>query len=213
MLVEKGDIMRGKGLSADAITDAAFELLVEKGYGNYTVRDIAVRLNVRAASLYNHIDGVESIDQEVGKRAARILNKTLTEAIDGKEKEDAIEAIAYAYRSFAQENPQLYQAILGLPGLGGNDELRKVGRESFQAFRQITNRYQISRETGVHFSRCYRSALHGFVSLMQSGYYANKSVDAEKTFRFLIRGYARWLADLEQESIRRRENETPADAK
>ena len=213
MLVEKGDIMRGKGLSADAITDAAFELLVEKGYGNYTVRDIAVRLNVRAVSLYNHIDGVESIDQEVGKRAARILNETLTEAINGKEKEDAIEALAFAYRSFAQDNPQLYQAILGLPGLGGNDELRKVGRESFQAFRQITNRYQISRETGVHFSRCYRSALHGFVSLMQSGYYANKSVDAEKTFRFLIRGYARWLADLEQESIRRRENETPADAK
>lgn len=213
MLVEKGNIMRGKGLSADAITDAAFELLVEKGYGNYTVRDIAVRLNVRAASLYNHIDGVESIDQEVGKRAARILNETLTEAINGKEKEDAIEALAFAYRSFAQDNPQLYQAILGLPGLGGNDELRKVGRESFQAFRQITNRYQISRETGVHFSRCYRSALHGFVSLMQSGYYANKSVDAEKTFRFLIRGYARWLADLEQESIRRRENETPADAK
>lgn len=205
--------MRGKGLSADAITDAAFELLEEKGYGNYTVRDIAVRLNVRAASLYNHIDGVESIDQAVGKRAARILNKTLTDAIDGKEKEDAIEAIAFAYRSFAQDNPQLYQAILGLPGLGGNDELRKVGRESFQAFRQITNRYQISRETGVHFSRCYRSALHGYVSLMQSGYYANKSVDAEKTFRFLIRGYARWLADLEQESIRRRENETPADAK
>ncbi len=213
MLVKKGDIMRGKGLSADAITDAAFELLEEKGYGNYTVRDIAVRLNVRAASLYNHIDGVESIDQAVGKRAARILNKTLTDAIDGKEKEDAIEAIAFAYRSFAQDNPQLYQAILGLPGLGGNDELRKVGRESFQAFRQITNRYQISRETGVHFSRCYRSALHGYVSLMQSGYYANKSVDAEKTFRFLIRGYARWLADLEQESIRRRENETPADAK
>lgn len=213
MLVKKGDVMRGKGLSADAITDAAFQLLEEKGYGNYTVRDIAVRLNVRAASLYNHIDGVESIDQAVGKRAARILNKTLTDAIDGKEKEDAIEAIAFAYRSFAQDNPQLYQAILGLPGLGGNDELRKVGRESFQAFRQITNRYQISRETGVHFSRCYRSALHGYVSLMQSGYYANKSVDAEKTFRFLIRGYARWLADLEQESIRRRENETPADAK
>ena len=45
--------MRGKGLTAEAITDAAFELLVEKGYGNYTVRDIAVRLGVRAASLYN----------------------------------------------------------------------------------------------------------------------------------------------------------------
>lgn len=213
MLVEKGDIMRGKGLTAEAITDAAFELLVEKGYGNYTVRDIAVRLGVRAASLYNHIDGVESIDQEVGKRAAKMLSKTLTEAIDGKEKEEALEAIAYAYRSFAEENPQLYQAILGLPGLGESDELRKVGRESFHAFRQITNRYQISRETGVHFSRCYRSALHGFVSLMQSGYYANKSVDSEKSFRFLIRGYAQWLASLEEESIRRRENETPADAK
>ncbi len=205
--------MRGKGLTAEAITDAAFELLVEKGYGNYTVRDIAVRLGVRAASLYNHIDGVESIDQEVGKRAAKMLNETLMQAIDGKEKESAIEALAYAYRSFAQENPELYRAILGLPGLGGNDELRKVGRESFQAFRQITNRYQISRETGVHFSRCYRSALHGFISLMQSGYYANKSVDAEKSFRFLIRGYAQWLASLEEESIRRREEEKPADAR
>lgn len=205
--------MRGKGLTAEAITDAAFELLVEKGYGNYTVRDIAVRLGVRAASLYNHIDGVESIDQEVGKRAAKMLNEALMQAIDGKEKESAIEALAYAYRSFAQENPELYRAILGLPGLGGNDELRKVGRESFQAFRQITNRYQISRETGVHFSRCYRSALHGFISLMQSGYYANKSVDAEKSFRFLIRGYAQWLASLEEESIRRREEEKPADAR
>ena len=205
--------MRGKGLTAEAITDAAFELLVEKGYGNYTVRDIAVRLGVRAASLYNHIDGVESIDQEVGKRAAKMLNETLMQAIDGKEKESAIEALAYAYRSFAQENPELYRAILGLPGLGGTDELRKVGRESFQAFRQITNRYQISRETGVHFSRCYRSALHGFISLMQSGYYANKSVDAEKSFRFLIRGYAQWLASLEEESIQRREEEKPADAR
>ena len=205
--------MRGKGLTAEAITDAAFELLVEKGYGNYTVRDIAVRLGVRAASLYNHIDGVESIDQEVGKRAAKMLNETLMQAIDGKEKESAIEALAYAYRSVAQENPELYRAILGLPGLGGNDELRKVGRESFQAFRQITNRYQISRETGVHFSRCYRSALHGFISLMQSGYYANKSVDAEKSFRFLIRGYAQWLASLEEESIQRREEEKPADAR
>lgn len=205
--------MRGKGLTAEAITDAAFELLVEKGYGNYTVRDIAVRLGVRAASLYNHIDGVESIDQEVGKRAAKMLNETLMQAIDGKEKESAIEALAYAYRSFAQENPELYRAILGLPGLGGNDELRKVGRESFQAFRQITNRYQISRETGVHFLRCYRSALHGFISLMQSGYYANKSVDAEKSFRFLIRGYAQWLASLEEESIQRREEEKPADAR
>lgn len=205
--------MRGKGLTAEAITDAAFELLVEKGYGNYTVRDIAVRLGVRAASLYNHIDGVESIDQEVGKHAAKMLNETLMQAIGGKEKESAIEALAYAYRSFAQENPELYRAILGLPGLGGNDELRKVGRESFQAFRQITNRYQISRETGVHFSRCYRSALHGFISLMQSGYYANKSVDAEKSFRFLIRGYAQWLASLEEESIQRREEEKPADAR
>lgn len=205
--------MRGKGLTAEAITDAAFELLVEKGYGNYTVRDIAVRLGVRAASLYNHIDGVESIDQEVGKRAAKMLNETLMQAIDGKEKKSAIEALAYAYRSFAQENPELYRAILGLPGLGGNDELRKVGRESFQAFRQITNRYQISRETGVHFSRCYRSALHGFISLMRSGYYANKSVDAEKSFRFLIRGYAQWLASLEEESIQRREEEKPADAR
>lgn len=94
----------------------------------------------------------------------------------------------------------------------GTTNCERSGARAF-GIPQITNRYQISRETGVHFSRCYRSALHGFISLMQSGYYANKSVDAEKSFRFLIRGYAQWLASLEEESIQRREEEKPADAR
>lgn len=201
--------MRGKGLTAESIIDAAFELMTEKGFGNYTVRDLAVRLNVKAASLYNHIGSVEKINQEIGKRAAVMMNDALMRAIDEKEKEDSIEALAYAYRSFAQEKPELYRAIISLPSLGESEDLRMIGRESFQAFRQITNHYQIPRETGVHFSRCYRSALHGFVSLMQSGYYANKSVDPEKSFRFLICGYTRWLGILEQESILQREGRLP----
>ena len=190
---------KGKGLTLETIIDTAEQMVEEKGYGGFSVRDLAVRLNVKAASLYRYIDSIEAVDLEIGKRAAVQLDEELTEAIEGKERGEALEALAYAYRSFVQRNPELYRAILGLPSLSESAELREVGKASFQPIRTVVDQCGIPRETGVHFARCFRGALHGFVTLQTDGYFTNRSIRSEKSFQFLIEGYINWLEALSEE--------------
>lgn len=47
------------------ILDAAYDLFIEKGFQGSTMRDIADKAGIKAASIYNHFDGKESIFKEV----------------------------------------------------------------------------------------------------------------------------------------------------
>lgn len=190
--------MRGKGLTMSVIAEAAVSLVVEKGYNRFTVRDLADRLECKAASLYNYIESFDDVNREVGKLAAKKMNDALEAVSAGKEGDEAIEALAHEYRRFAKNNFELYQAIMGLPALDQDDSLR-VGRESLRVMRKAVHQYRISEEDAVNFSRCLRGALHGFVSFEMAGYYTRKSVPVEESFRFLIRGYIEWVHRLEKE--------------
>lgn len=190
---------KGKGLSLDSIVDTATRLTAEKGYGNFSTRDIALRLGVRAASLYHYTDSIDDVNQRIGEQAAIELNTALNEAIQGKEKRAALEALAYAYRDFATQQPEIYRAIMGLPHLSETEELRQVGKESFRPIRTVVEQYGLPRQMSIHFARCFRGALHGFVTLQENGYYTNRNVSAEDSFRFLIDGYASWLTALSEE--------------
>lgn len=194
--------MRGKGLTMDVIVNAAAALVVEKGYNKFTVRDLAEKLECKAASLYNHIGSFDDVNREVGKLAAGRMNDALEAASRGKESDAAIEALAHEYRHFAKNNYELYQAIMGLPALDQDDSLR-VGRESLLVMRRVVHQYEISDEDAVNFSRCLRGALHGFVSYEMAGYYTRKNVPVEESFQFLIRGYVDWIHRLEQKTEER----------
>lgn len=197
--------MKGKGLTMDIIADAALELVVEKGYNNYSVRELAMRLHVKAASLYNHVTGVDDINREVGKIASRRLNQALEDVTKGKERDEAVRALSYEYRRFVRENYELYRAIIGLPALDApeqGDGLKVVGRESLQVIRHVVHQYEIPEPEDVHFSRCLRSALHGFVSLEMAGYFTGRRVQAEDSFRFMVDGYIEWVNHLEKKMKR-----------
>lgn len=189
--------MRGKGLTMNVIVEAAAALVVEKGYNNFSVRELAQKLECKAASLYNHISSIDDVNREVGKLASKRMNDTLEAAAMGKSGDAAIEALAHEYRHFAKNNYELYQAIMGLPALDQNDSLR-VGRESLLVMRKVVHQYKISDEDAVNFSRCLRGALHGFVSYELAGYYTRKNVPVEESFRFLIEGYIAWVHRLEK---------------
>lgn len=189
--------MRGKGLTMSVIVDAAAALVVEKGYNKFSVRELAQKLECKAASLYNHINSIDDVNREVGKLASKRMNDTLEAAAMGKSGDAAIEALAHEYRRFAKNNYELYQAIMGLPALDQNDSLR-VGRESLLVMRKVVHQYKISDEDAVNFSRCLRGVLHGFVSYEMAGYYTRRNVPVEESFRFLIEGYIAWVHRLEE---------------
>ncbi|MBS7528087.1 TetR/AcrR family transcriptional regulator [Fusibacter paucivorans] len=189
--------MRKKGLSSELIVDAAVALIKEKDSAIFSVRELALKLDVKAASLYNHIASVDDVNLKVAERVSDKINDLLVEATEGKNREDAIRAMAYAYYHYALENPQLYHFIIGLPALDQDNGIGKVGKQSIRVIRALIHRYRISHEEAVHFSRCFRGALHGFVMLETTGYFTCYGLSPESSFKFLIDGYTRWIQDLE----------------
>ena len=196
--------MKGKGLTLEMIAETASRLVEEKGYNKFSVRELALRLNVKAASLYNHIDSVEDINREVGRLAMNKLNDPLERATEGKRRDEALEALAYAYAQFVKEDYELYRAIIGLPTLdpAKGEELGEIGRQGLRVVRNTVHQYAVDEADAVHFSRCLRSALHGFAVLESAGYNTGRGVRTDESFRFLIRGYIAWIHSLEENAQR-----------
>ena len=150
--------MARKGLSRDAIVDAAAALAEEKGMENVTVRELADALDVKPASLYNHLQGLPELNVRLAERALDRLMDTLEQAMDGRPVPDTLRAVAAAYRTFAQEQPQLYRAMLLLPRF--SDPGLVARKKSFMdLFVRMLEPLGLPIEQTLHLSRLIRSTL------------------------------------------------------
>jgi len=191
--------MRGKGLTLELIVDTATKLIEEKGYDSFSLRELSARLNVKAASLYNHIGSVEDINREVGVFAVDKMNAMLSEAIGEKVRDEAIRAVADGYRQFAKENPELYRTILALPILDAGDGLRDIGKPNLDIIRTVLHQYAVPDQTETKYMRSLRSAMHGFVALETAGYFTRADVDVDESYRFMIAAYIDQIHNLERD--------------
>jgi len=187
--------MAGKGLNSKDIMETATKLVEEKGYDNFSLRELAERLHVKPASLYNHIEGVGEINTAVGKNAVSCMNAALTLAAAGKERDEAFLSAARAYRRFALDNPELYKAIIRMPDLK-NPELIKASLWSIKPLRTLVSEFGAGTNESVHFMRCFRSALHGFTSLEAAGFMRLNTIPLEDSFETMIHGYLAILKSL-----------------
>jgi AcrR family transcriptional regulator len=85
------------------IVDAALGLLAEEGYEAVSMRRIADRVGMRAASLYKHFPNKEALE------AAMISVGFELQA------EADLPALTAAYRSFARDHPHLYRLMTERP--------------------------------------------------------------------------------------------------
>lgn len=196
--------MKGKGLTMEVIVAAATELVEEKGYNNFSVRELAQKLHVKAASLYNHLNSIDDVNKEIGLKAVSHMNEYLEQSAEGKEKDEALRALAYAFRSYVKNNYQMYRAIMEMPALNRDGSL-EIGRESVKSIRRVVAEYGISREDAIKFSRSFRSALHGYASYEMAGYFTATNVTGDESFDFLVDGYVEWLNRLEEKEKQKQE--------
>ncbi|NLT39713.1 MAG: TetR/AcrR family transcriptional regulator [Clostridiales bacterium] len=191
--------MKGKGLSPELIADTASRLISEKGLDNFSVRELAVRLNVKAASLYNHISGVEDINRAVGQLAVNRLNEALEKAVSGLSRDEAVRALSHAYRRFVKENPDLYRTIIGLPLLDDSEDLLEIRKLGLETMRKVVAMYDLPEKITALFFRTFRSSLHGFNALETAGYFSQADIDIEDSYNFMIEGCITRLRELEKE--------------
>ena len=184
-LVREVDFLARKGLNAEAVVIAAAELSEKIGFNNLNLLDLAQMLEIKSASLYNHIANLDELKERVGLLATVKLQECLAAAIAGKYREAAVLALAGAYRGFVKQYPELYKAYIALHFVKTQkpeEQLHSVVENLFK----ILDGYELTETQIIHWERILRSTLHGFVVFESAGYFVRRPADLNETFKLAV---------------------------
>ena len=85
--------MPRQGLTTETVVGAAALLTEEIGCENLTLHKLAKRLNIKPASLYTHISGIEQLYVLLCELALKQLGTAMMDAVRGKKRGEAIRQI------------------------------------------------------------------------------------------------------------------------
>ncbi|NBC66017.1 MAG: TetR family transcriptional regulator [Bacteroidetes bacterium] len=122
------------------ILEVSRELLIERGFGKLSMRNIAKRANVTATSIYLHFDNKDDlllalIDQSIEHLKEKLLN----EIDPSKDLIRQLEDLARCYIQFALDHPKEYEIIY----MVRPEEMPEYPKEKFQ---QIRSTYELLAE-------------------------------------------------------------------
>jgi hypothetical protein len=162
--------------------------------------------------LYNHVNGIGEINVAVAVDASLQMNRRLEEATKDLPPEEAFLKGLAEYRAFASENPELYKALFRMPERKNDEELlRRATMYAVRTLRLICLDFGVDDDDMIHFMRCLRSTLHGFVTLTAEGFLLRGGVPRDESFTVLSQMLLNLLKELSEKS--RKEAEKEGDTK
>lgn len=175
-------------LNRELVIERAAEMVDEAGSGTaVSLAALAQALEIRTPSLYNHIANLEDLQYGLAVYGLRHLLEELRQAAQGLVGQEAIMAIATAYRQFAHEHPGLYPLTIRAPE-PEEAELVALSQELVQLLLLIMSSLRLQGDDAIHAIRGLRAILHGFTSLEAAGGY-KMTLDQEESFRRLVTVY------------------------
>ena len=132
-----------------SIISAAMDLIEERGTEQLTLQLLAQKLGVKAPSLYNHIQSIQALREAVALSALETLEAELRDAAVGLSKDEALVAMARAFRLFAKSRPRLCRAMLELSRADGS--VREEGRALISAMFKVLEPYGLSEAGRLEF--------------------------------------------------------------
>lgn len=163
--------------------------------GEVTLAALAAELGVRTPSLYNHVAGQEGLRRELKLLGLLELRDCITRAAVGKAADDALMAVADAYREFARRRLGIYSLTQQSPD-PDDVETMAVAAETVELLSAIMESYELDGQASVHAIRGLRSLLHGFAALEANGGFG-MPVDVDESFRCAVQTFIRGLRDCE----------------
>mgnify|MGYP005770430179 FL=1 len=177
--------MPRQGLGKEKVVQAAVELIEENGLARFSMAELAKKLDIKTASLYNHVESLDDLLEGVGLYAVKKLVAVEEKALEGKSGDEAVFALAEAYRAFAREHFKLYRVIMGLPR-SDNKLLEKGGEEIVRPISRVLSKYGLTGEQAVHWHRMLRAVMYGFAAHEESGGFSHYPVDSDKSYHEAI---------------------------
>ncbi len=156
-------------LSRDAIVNAALAFLDREGWDALTINALATQLGTKGPSLYNHVDSLDDLRRTVRMRVIDDILQMLSTVAAGRTRDDAVMAMASAYRSYAHHHPGRYSAFTRMP-LGGDDpEFTTASHAAAAPVIEVLASYGLDGEAAFYAALEFWAALHGFVLLEMTG--------------------------------------------
>ena len=171
------------GLDREMVVRTAAELADNRGLEEVSLATLAARLGVRSPTLYHYVDGLAGLRRELALLGTRELGQRLGRAVMGKAGDEAVRALASAYRVFVNEHPGLYAATVHAAE-PDDTALQGVQTEVVDIALRSLSAYHLSQEDAIHVVRMLRSLVHGFATLERSGGFGIP-LDIDETFERL----------------------------
>ena len=192
-----------KGLTREKIVLAAKEILQRDGFEGFSLRVLAESLEVKAASLYKHFENMDELTVAVALKVYEEFDEQQRGAVDkAKTRQEALLALAMAFREFADVHPSFYQLLLTLPKLK-EEQLNEVAAKLYAPVLQVISLYKLDEEAKAHWTYIYMATVVGFMVGKGSGMASCSVVNASASFRLAIRNIISALESLEQEQLAR----------
>jgi len=172
------------GLDRAAVLSAAEQIANRRGLDALTLAELAATLKIKPPSLYNHVAGMAGLRRELKLLALRTLGAAMSRATIGKAGDDAIFALAAAYRSFVKRHPGLYPLIVSAPD-AGDRELTAASDEILNVCIEVLGGYHLDRRESLHAIRAMRSTVHGFAALEAAGGFGIP-LEVDESFKWAI---------------------------
>lgn len=180
-------------LSRDIIVNAALTFLDREGWDALTINALATQLGTKGPSLYNHVHSLDDLRRSVRMRVIDDIIGMLKTVGDGRARDDAVAAMAGAYRSYAHHHPGRYSAFTRMP-LGGDDpEYTAAATRAAAPVIAVLSSYGLDGDAAFYAALQFWAALHGFVLLEMTG--VMDEVDTDAVFSDMV---VRLAAGMEQ---------------
>jgi AcrR family transcriptional regulator len=174
-------------LDKKAVVQAAVDLLNADGVQALTLSRLAEKLGIQTPSLYNHVDGLAGLQQELAVMNAKMLADQLGEAAIGKSGSDLFMEVSQAFRKYVKEYPGLYMSNLRASGTQQNQDPNLLHEEerAMKIGMAVMSSIGLKGKDAIHGLRAFRSMVHGFATLEAAGGFGLPQ-DCDESFRRLV---------------------------
>ncbi|WP_047999247.1 TetR/AcrR family transcriptional regulator [Lactiplantibacillus herbarum] len=160
-------MVKRRTLTQAKVLLTANQLIESKGINGLTIRDLALELDVRPQSIYNYVDSLSDLLDQVGLQFVQSVADRLTEKISGINGDEALMAFAQEFRAACLQHRGLAPVLLDL-----NDSLKipRTRKNIVKLYQDMFKPLQLDDSARVE-NTLYRSTLFGFIIQEIGGFF------------------------------------------
>lgn len=177
--------------SLDAIVDAARELLEQDGLAALTMQAVALRVGVRAPSLYKRVQSRDDLIQLVAEAS-------LTELADRLKDASKLSELANRFRAFGHERPAAFQLIMS-PGGAAPVARAEFGAAASEAVLALASELA-GPDRALEAARTVTAWAAGFISMELNGSF-RLGGDVERAWEFGVAAIAEAIRSPRSDSV------------